>query len=235
MTASSSSIVRGLSFRTKLVLGVCGLVFADWCSCVVVRATERKGQHGSALTADVFREASGRAVAHTRAFVLRAPPVVESLAQLADKGLAVDNHDKIAPQLLAVLKPTPASPGPATATKPAPLPGQPEHRKADSASITVTSRTAKPSALNTTYCRTEPGRKSAPTETNYDPRTREFYTKAKQRGRLIWTQPYVFYQSVPGIHLCRTGQGCHRQVARRAYSRFRLTRALGVRRRLEPE
>src|SRR5262249_59728850 len=43
----------------------------------------------------------------TRAFVLRAAPVVESLAQLADKGLAVDHSERLGPQLLAVLKANP--------------------------------------------------------------------------------------------------------------------------------
>src|SRR4029450_2961799 len=52
----------------------------------------------------------GRAATHARGFVLRAAPVVESLAQLAqlaDKGLAIDDHDGLAPQLLAVLKANP--------------------------------------------------------------------------------------------------------------------------------
>ena len=34
----------------------------------------------------------------------------------------------------------------------------------------------------------------------YDPRGRPFYTKAKSAGRLVWLQPYIFYdQGVPGI------------------------------------
>src|SRR5262249_57490770 len=60
-----------------------------------------------ALTGSVFREVSGRAVTHTRAFVLRAAPVIESLVQLADKGLVLDDADRLAPQLLAVLKANP--------------------------------------------------------------------------------------------------------------------------------
>src|SRR5262249_37166950 len=59
------------------------------------------------LTTSVFREVSGRAATHTRGFVLRAAPVVESLAQLADKGLATEDHDRLAPQLTAVLKANP--------------------------------------------------------------------------------------------------------------------------------
>src|SRR6516164_6148977 len=94
---------RGLSFRTKLVAGVCGLVL--FTGAVVLWLAHNSARAGTEkLTAAVFREVSARAATHTRAFVLRAAPVVESLGQLADKGLAVDDPDRLAPQLLAVLK-----------------------------------------------------------------------------------------------------------------------------------
>src|SRR3954470_2372911 len=83
---------RGLSFRAKLVLGVCGLVLLT--GAVVLWLAHRGARASTeALTGSVFREVSGRAAAHTRGFVLRAAPVVESLGQLADKGLAIDDHD----------------------------------------------------------------------------------------------------------------------------------------------
>src|SRR6476620_907168 len=95
-----------LSFRAKLVLGVCGLVLLT--GAVVLWLAHRSAKASTeTLTASVFREVSGRAATHTRGFVLRAAPVVESLAQLADKGLAIDDHDRLAPQLLAVLKANP--------------------------------------------------------------------------------------------------------------------------------
>src|SRR5437762_1734771 len=101
--ASAAPPARDLGFRGKLVLGVCGLVLVT--GAVVVWLAQRSARASTeALTGSVFREVSGRAVTHTRAFVLRAAPVVESLAQLADKGLAVDDPDRLAPQLLAVLK-----------------------------------------------------------------------------------------------------------------------------------
>src|SRR5262252_4206660 len=97
---------HGLSFRTKLVLGVCGLVLLTGA---VVLWLAHRGARASTetLTTSVFREVSGRAATHTRGFVLRAAPVVESLGQLADKGLAVDDPGRLAPQLLAVLKANP--------------------------------------------------------------------------------------------------------------------------------
>src|SRR5262245_42762752 len=97
---------RGPSFRAKLVLGVCGLVL--FTGAVVLWLAHRSAKSSTqALTDSVFREVSGRAAAHTRAYVLRAAPVLESLVQLADKGLALDDPDRLAPQLLAVLKANP--------------------------------------------------------------------------------------------------------------------------------
>src|SRR5262249_10107872 len=94
------------SFRTKLVAGVCGLVLLT--GAVVLWLAHREPRPGTeALTGWVFREVSGRAATHTRGFVLRAGPVAESLVQLADKGLAVDDPERLAPQLLAVLKANP--------------------------------------------------------------------------------------------------------------------------------
>src|SRR5262245_6674877 len=96
----------GLSFRAKLVLGVCGLVLLT--GAVVLWLAHRSARAGpEALTGAVFREVSGRAAAHTRGFVLRAAPVVDSLARLADHGLAVDDTERLVPQLLSVLKANP--------------------------------------------------------------------------------------------------------------------------------
>src|SRR5215831_1583471 len=104
--ATVESSPRGLSFRAKLVLGVCGLVLLT--GAVVLWLAHRSARASTeTLTASVFREVSGRAATHARAFVLRAAPVVESLARLADKGLAIDAPDRLAPQLLAVLQANP--------------------------------------------------------------------------------------------------------------------------------
>src|SRR5262249_56908451 len=96
----------GLSFRAKLVLGVCGLVLLTG-TAVLWFAHRSARTSTEALTASVFREVSGRAATHTRGFVLRAAPVVESLGQLADKGLAVDDSERPAPHLLAALNSNP--------------------------------------------------------------------------------------------------------------------------------
>ena len=191
---------RGLSFRTKLVAGVCGLVL--FTGAVVLWLAHNSARAGTEkLTAAVFREVSARAATHTRAFVLRAAPVVESLGQLADKGLAVDDPDRLAPQLLAVLK---ANSGLSWVSY-----------SDESGRFTGANRTPE-GTFRINRSRIENGKtrliehdvlpdgslkvyRSDP-DSGYDPRVRPFYVKPKQEGRLIWLPPYVFYwQWVPGI------------------------------------
>jgi sigma-B regulation protein RsbU (phosphoserine phosphatase) len=191
---------RGLSFRAKLVLGVCGLVLLT--GSVVLWLAQRSARASTeALTASVFREVSGRAVTHTRGFVLRAAPVLESLVQLSDKGLVLDNQDRLAPQLLAVLK---ANPGLSWVSY-----------SDENGAFTGANRTPE-GGLRLTRSHIAGGKtewvehdvlsdgslkllRSDP-ETGYDPRVRPFYVKPKQAGRLVWLPPYIFlWQWVPGI------------------------------------
>ena len=92
-----------MSYRTRLLLGVCSLVVltgmaVTWLAYRSARAST------AGLARSLFREVSGRTVENTQAFVLRAAPIVESLRELADDGLHLDDSDKLAPQLLAFLK-----------------------------------------------------------------------------------------------------------------------------------
>jgi len=50
-----------------------------------------------------FARVSGHAVAQTKDFIFRAAPVAESLEQMAGLGMALNDQDKLAPQLLAFL------------------------------------------------------------------------------------------------------------------------------------
>jgi serine phosphatase RsbU (regulator of sigma subunit) len=191
---------RGLGFRTELVLGVCGLVLLT--GAVVLWLAHRSARAGTeTLTRSVFREVSGRAVAHARGFVERAAPVVESLAELADKGLAVDDPDRLAPQLVGVLKANPGlswvsygdDAGTFTGAYRTPAGGLRTNRSRIVAGKTKLVESDVTTDGTTTVVRTDD-------DSGYDPRTRPFYTKAKRVGRLVWLPPYVFYnQGVPGI------------------------------------
>src|SRR5947209_1710659 len=108
---SSAAPVSGsgrwdLSYRAKLVLGVCGLVLLTGAAITWLADRSARG-NTEALIDSLFREVSGHAVTHTRAFVLRAGPLVQSMQNLGDKGLALDDSDRLAGQLLAFLKGNP--------------------------------------------------------------------------------------------------------------------------------
>src|SRR5262245_59392543 len=190
----------GLSFRAKLVLGVCGLVLLT--GAVVLWLAHRSTRASTeALTSSVFREVSGRAATHTRGFVLHAAPVLESLVQLADKGLVLDDPDRLALQLLAVLKANPGlswvsysdEDGRFTGANRTPEGGLRLNRSRIVAGKTrLVEHDVQANGYLTEF-RNDP-------DSGYDPRVRPFYIGAKQAGRLVWLPPYVFYwQWVPGI------------------------------------
>src|SRR5262245_47512258 len=207
MTASASDAVstaapgaRGLSFRAKLVLGVCGLVLAT--GAVVLWFAHRSAKDSTeTLTTSVFLEVSARAATHTRGFVLRAAPVVESLAQLANKGLAIDDADRLGPQLIAVLQANRGLSWVSYSDERGTFIGAyrpPEGLLQIAHSYIVNGKTKRveyevlPDGMRKLL--------KTDNETGYDPRKRPFYVGAKNAGRLVWLPPYVFYfQWVPGI------------------------------------
>jgi sigma-B regulation protein RsbU (phosphoserine phosphatase) len=181
------------------VVGVCGLVLLT--GAVVLWLAHHGARAGTeALTGAVFREVSGRAAAHTRGFVLRAAPVVESLGQLADKGLAVDDADRLAPQLLAVLKANPGLSWVSYSDKSGTFTGA--YRPPEGA-LRITHSQIVNGKTKRVEWEVLPDGTRKPLKTDdspYDPRVRPFYVQAKQAGRLVWLPPYVFYwQWVPGI------------------------------------
>src|SRR5262245_2289925 len=108
MSSSTESLptAGGLSFRTKLVLGVCGLVLLT--GAIVTWLAHRSAvQSTELLTNTLFREASAHAVDEARAFMDRAPPVVEVLRRLGVENLALTDTDKLARQLLVFLQSNP--------------------------------------------------------------------------------------------------------------------------------
>src|SRR5262249_12148821 len=149
----------------------------------------------------VFREVSGRAAAHTRGFVLRAAPVVESLAQLADKGLAVDDPERLAPQLLAVLKANPGLSWVSYSDESGTFTGA--YRPTEGVLRINQSRIVDGKTKLVEWEVLPDGTRKPfkiDDDSGYDPRVRPFYVEAKQAGRLVWLPPYVFYwQWVPGI------------------------------------
>src|SRR5262245_36280858 len=192
--------IRGLSFRARLVLGVCGLVL--FTGTIVLWLANRSARASTeALTGSVFREVSGRAATHTRGFVLRAAPVVESLGQLADKGLAVNDPERRPPQLLAVLKANPGLSWVSYSDESGSFTGA--YRAPEGGTLIKHSHIVDGKTKVVEYDTLPDGSRKILTtddDSDYDPRKRPFYLGAQQAGRLVWLPPYVFYwQWVPGI------------------------------------
>src|SRR5580692_6193009 len=89
---------RGLTFRTQLMLGICGLVLLTGAAITWLAHLSAR-QSTNILTDSLFREASAHVASETRAFTERATPVVEALRRLANDGLVLDDADRLARQL----------------------------------------------------------------------------------------------------------------------------------------
>jgi len=198
--ATTAPTQRGFSFRTKLMLSVCGLVLATgsvigWMAFRSAHATTE------VLVDSLFREVSGHAVTHSRGYVFRALPLVESLRMLATAGLATDDSDRLARQLTAFLV---ANPGMSWVSY------------SDEAGTFTGAYRPVEGGLRVNQSRIVDGRTQLvesdvlpdgswkhfkkEDNTGYDPRQRPFYKKAKNQMRQVWLPPYVFYnQGVPGI------------------------------------
>ena len=203
---------RGLSFRARLILGICGLVLLTGAT-ITWLAQRSARQSIDTLTDALFREASAHAVSETQAFAERATPVVEALRRLANDGLVLDDVDRLDRQLLAFLQSNPGLSWVSYSNEAGTFTGA--YRTADGQQHIRQTRIADGKTPTLEYD-VQPGgewRLAKPEfDSAYDPRVRPFYTKVKAAGRLTWLPPYIFYdQGVPGITcgapvLDRTGQ-----------------------------
>jgi serine phosphatase RsbU (regulator of sigma subunit) len=191
--------IHGLSFRAKLVIGVCGLVLLTGAA-VTWLAHRSALQSTDVLTDTVFREASAHAVDETRAFTGRATPVVETLRRLGVDNLALQDPDKLARQLLVFLQSNPGlswvslSDESGTFTGAYRVDGRQRIRQ--TRIVQGKTPTIEYEVLpDNTWRLALPEYDSA-----YDPRVRPWYTKTKAARRLVWLEPYIFYdQGIPGI------------------------------------
>lgn len=203
----------GLTFRTKLVLGVVGLILL--VGGVIVWLAQRSARTTSeALVQSLFREVSGRAVSHSQTFMLRAAPLVESLRRLADGTLALGDTDKLARQLLPFLE---ANPGLSWISYgdeqgrftgvfryPSGRLGINQSRITDGHTRMVEHEVQPDGSWNQTR---------ADDDSGYDPRARPFYLKAKDTDKLVWLPPYVFYnQGIPGVSCAAAVRGPDSQL-----------------------
>jgi hypothetical protein len=188
----------GLSYRTRLVLGIGGLVLLT--GAVVTWLADRSARQSTTVLTDaLFREASAHAVDETRAFAARATPVVEALRRLGVDSLAVNETDRLSRQLLAFLQGNPGLSWVSYSDESGAFTGayraNGQQRIRQTRIVSGKTPTKEHVVLPDGTWRPEPEY-----ESGYDPRVRPFYTKPKAAGRLVWLPPYIFYdQGVPGI------------------------------------
>src|SRR6516225_5153760 len=193
------STTRGLSFRAKLAIGVCGLVLLT--GAIVTWLAHRSAvQATEVLTDTVFREASAHAVDETRAFTERATPVVEALRRFGVDNLALNDTDKLARQLLVFLQSNAGLSWVSLSDESGTFTGA---YRADGRQRIRKTRLVDKKTPTVEYEVSADGawRLAVPEyDSAYDPRVRPWYAKAKAARRLVWMEPYIFYdQGVPGI------------------------------------
>ena len=189
-----------LSFRSNLLAGFCVLVLLTGAALILI-ARQSSRAATSALAEALFRETSAHAVTHTRDFVGRAVPLVESLARLGDGALVLNDSDRLAAQLASIL---PAYPGITWisfsdesgaftgAYRTAAGGYRVNQSRIVDGKTTLVEHDVLANGSWKTYRRQQ--------DTGYDPRSRPFYREARVEGGLVWLPPYVFFdEGVPGI------------------------------------
>ena len=189
-----------MTFRTKLLLCMCGLVLLT--GAVIIAVADRSNRASTQALADsLFREVSSHAVTQTKDFVQRAAPVAESLEQLSSQGLALDDLDRLAHQLLAFLKGNPGMTWVLYGDESGDYTGA--TRLTDGQLHIERTHIADGKTHLTEYEVQSDGTWKVFLQDDtrgYDPRIRPFYKLAKEKGKLAWTAPYMFFsQGVTGI------------------------------------
>jgi len=195
-----------LSFGARLVISTCALVFLS--SAIVLFVSQRAAADTAQTLADsLFRAVSRRAAVQSRAYVERAAPAVQTLAELAKNGsLDLTNQDKLGRQLISILRANPGlswviygdARGAFTGAWSKPS-GQlflnESHVTPDGKSPLFSREVLSGGAFK--FSRQED-------DSGYDPRKRPYYEDAaalKPGGSgVVWVRPYIFYdQGVPGV------------------------------------
>lgn len=189
-----------LTYRAQLLMTTCGLVLL--VGIIIFAVADRSNRITTrALVNSLFREVSGHAVTQTKDFIFRAAPVAQSLEQLAGHGLDLDNFDTLATQLLAFLKANEGMTWVLYGDESGDYAGA--TRLSDGRVHVERTHMAEGQTLLTEYEVHANGSWTVVHEDNdrgYDPRTRPYYILAKERGKLAWTPPFMFFtQGVPGI------------------------------------
>jgi serine phosphatase RsbU (regulator of sigma subunit) len=189
-----------ISYRVKVIVGVCVLVLVTGLAITVVSLRSHSAT-ARAMAGKLFEEVSAHAVTQTQSHLMRAVPLIESLEHMAGDGLDLENSDHLARQLADILGANQGITWISYGNERGAFTGA--YRTAEGALRVNQSRIENgrtllvehdvlPDGSWRLHRRNDDGR--------YDPRTRPYYTRARDARRLVWLPPYVFYdQAVPGI------------------------------------
>ena len=199
---------RRVSYRLSLAVAV-PLLVAVTGGAVIAYSHSRARHHIEVNTAERFRRVSTHTADEARAYLMRAVPIAHLARGLMEEaGAAVDGppeaiaegRTQLARRFVAFLR---ANPELSWVT-------YGDERG------TFTGAQAVPGGYRTNLSQIAGGKTAVDEyavdehgawthirhngDTGYDPRTRPFYVAARERGGLIFTPPYVFFdQGVPGI------------------------------------
>jgi serine phosphatase RsbU (regulator of sigma subunit) len=179
---------------------VCGLVLSTGLA-VTWLAHRSASASAESLARSLFDAVSSHAASESRTYVLRAAPIVESLVQLGSNALALDDSDRLASQLLAILMANEGlswvsygdEQGQFTGVY-RPVEGglRINQSRIEGARTQLIEHDVMPDGSLKLH--------RSDDDSGYDPRNRPFYVKAKKSGRLVWIPPYLFFnQGVPGV------------------------------------
>jgi adenylate cyclase len=190
---------RLVSYPLSLALVVATLValsggFIAWWNY-------RSGKSNVAeLSRTLFDQVARQTADATRDFLGRAPPAAEALRRLAELDPVDPPRDAIARRLLAVLSANPgftwvswSDPAGGFVGAYRPATGGLRINRSEIVGGKTPADDLDVLADGTWQLRDHKD------DTGYDPRTRPFYVEAVRARRRIWTQPYVFFEGVPGI------------------------------------
>ena len=169
----------------------------------VITLVSDRGNRAStnAQVDSLFHEVSGHAAEQTKSFVERAAPVAESLSRLSNQGLALDNLDRLARQLLPFLQGNQGLTWVLYGDESGDYAGA---TRLNDGQIHVERTHIVDGRTHLTEYVVEHDAtwKVVRQDDNhgYNAHTRPYYLLAKKEGRLAWTPPYMFFtQGVPGI------------------------------------
>ncbi len=192
-------MTRRISYRLSLAVAI-PLLVALTGAVVIIYSQSRARRQIEHSTAELFQRVSTQAGDEARAHVLRATPVAELASRLLDEDATYD-RDRLARRFVAFLRANPELSWVTYGMEDGSFVGA-YHSTEGFYRVNMSEIVDGKTVLSEHDVDEAGGWKlhRHEVDTGYDPRTRPFYALARDRGRRVFTEPYMFYdQGLPGI------------------------------------